>query len=89
MGIEELTGIEELVDLEHKHKNEDAVTTKIEDTTKEIPSGTFLAAGMACIGLSALLAIMGKTKGANFVGLWVPTILIMGLYNKLVKEHEG
>jgi hypothetical protein len=80
--------VEELTGIEHKHHKEDAVTTKIEDTTKEIPSGTFLAASVACIGFSALLAITGKTKAANFVGLWVPTILIMGLYNKLVKEHE-
>jgi hypothetical protein len=80
--------VEELTGLEHKHKNEDAVTTKIEDATKEIPSSTFLAAGVAMMGVSALLAIAGKGKAATFFGQWVPTILVMGLYNKVVKEHE-
>jgi hypothetical protein len=28
---------------------------------------------------------MGQRNVANFVGQWAPTILIMGLYNKLVK----
>jgi hypothetical protein len=84
--IEELTGIEELVGIKHKH--EDPVTSTIEDTTKEIPSGTFLAAGVAMMGVSALLALAGKKQAANFFGQWVPTILILGLYNKVVKEHE-
>ena len=26
-----------------------------------------------------------KNDTANFIGQWVPTILILGLYNKLVK----
>jgi len=29
--------------------------------------------------------IAGRKNLANFVGQWVPTILIVGLYNKLVK----
>ena len=37
------------------------------------------------IGLSALLKLSGRDKDADFVGHWVPTILILGLYNKLVK----
>ncbi len=27
----------------------------------------------------------GRDKDAEFIGQWVPTILILGLYNKLVK----
>jgi hypothetical protein len=29
--------------------------------------------------------LFGQRNVANFVGQWVPTILIIGLYNKLVK----
>jgi hypothetical protein len=79
--------MEELTGVEHKHEAEDALTSKIEDTTKEIPSGTFLAAGVAMMGVSALLALAGRKQAANFFGQWVPTILIMGLYNKLVKAR--
>ena len=28
---------------------------------------------------------MGRDTGASFVGLWVPTILMLGLHNKMVK----
>jgi len=78
--------IEELT--QDKHKQEDVATTRIEQMTSQVPSGTFLAAAAGCIGISAVLALSGRVKAANFVGQWVPTILILGLYNKLVKEHE-
>jgi hypothetical protein len=29
---------------------------------------------------------MGRDKDAVFVGQWAPTLLILGLYNKLVKQ---
>ena len=75
--------------MEGKHKKEDAITTNIERVTSNIPSGVFLATGVACIGVSAALALSGKTRYANFVGMWVPTVLILGLYNKLVKQTEA
>jgi hypothetical protein len=37
--------------------------------------------------LSALLYLNGRKASANFVGHWVPTILMLGLYNKVVKLH--
>ncbi len=39
------------------------------------------------MGLSLALLLSGRRQVANFVGQWVPTILVMGLYNKLVKQH--
>jgi hypothetical protein len=30
--------------------------------------------------------MMGRSKNALFVGQWAPTFLILGLYNKLVKQ---
>lgn len=60
-------------------------TKMIEHQTEKIPSGAFLAAGLSAVGLSLALKAIGFPKTANFVGLWTPTILIMGLYNKLVK----
>ena len=35
---------------------------------------------------SAALVITGKTQLGNFVGQWAPSLLVIGLYNKLVKE---
>lgn len=66
-------------------KAEGKTTKMIEKTTAEIPSVTFLAvAGGAMVG-SLVLKLLGRDTTANFVGQWVPTILMLGLYNKLVK----
>jgi len=35
---------------------------------------------------SATLQMMGNKHGSLFIGQWAPTLLIMGLYNKLVKQ---
>jgi len=57
----------------------------IEQQTAKLPSDTFLWAAVGSMGLSLALEIMGEEKKANFVGHWAPTLLIFGLYNKLVK----
>lgn len=61
-------------------------TTKtIESYTSELPSGSFLSVAIGAMALSLLLMLTGRRNLANFVGQWAPTILILGLYNKLVK----
>jgi len=67
---------------EHK---EGAITKSIEHYTSMVPSGTYLTLAIGSIGLAAVLKLAGRDKDAQFVGHWVPTILILGLYNKLVK----
>ena len=61
------------------------VTKMIESQTARIPSGTYLSVAVGAMLASAALMLLGRGKLANFVGQWAPTILIMGLYNKLVK----
>jgi hypothetical protein len=36
---------------------------------------------------SAACKIAGKNEWALFIGQWAPAFLIMGVYNKLVKQH--
>ena len=55
--------------------------------TSQVPSGIYLALAIGSIGLSATLYARGKKDDANFVGHWAPTLLLVGLYNKLVKLH--
>jgi hypothetical protein len=38
------------------------------------------------MAVSATMQMMGNTRGSLFVGQWAPTLLIFGLYNKLVKQ---
>ncbi|HUF92623.1 MAG TPA: hypothetical protein VMR23_09625 [Candidatus Limnocylindria bacterium] len=66
-------------------EGEGSVTKMIESQTAKIPSGTYLTAAVIAMVGSAALMLFGQRNVANFVGQWAPTILIMGLYNKLVK----
>lgn len=64
---------------------EGATTEAIEKITAGIPSATWLALAGGAIVASAVLKLVGRDSTANFVGQWVPTILMLGLYNKVVK----
>ncbi|MBI4375072.1 MAG: hypothetical protein HY549_01355 [Elusimicrobia bacterium] len=71
-------------------RTEGRVAKAIETETSKIPSDMFLWAGLGAIGLSLVSQIAGRRDASRFFGQWVPTILIFGLYNKLVKVagHE-
>jgi hypothetical protein len=64
---------------------EGRVAKAIEAQTAKLPSDTFLWAAGASIAASLMLQLMGRKEASAFVGQWVPTVLILGLYNKLVK----
>jgi hypothetical protein len=66
---------------------EGPVAKTIENQTARLPSDTFLWLALGSIGVSLALQVTGRKQLSNFVGQWAPTILIMGLYNKLVKTH--
>jgi hypothetical protein len=63
------------------------LATAIEDQTAKLPSDTFLwAAGASVLGALVLRVFFNRKDDAQFVGQWAPTLLILGLYNKLVKQ---
>ena len=65
---------------------EDKVTRSIELQTAKAPSVGFLGIAVASMAVSGIFALVLKKRDlANFFGLWAPSILIMGVYNKLVK----
>jgi hypothetical protein len=64
---------------------EGRVARTIEQTTARLPSDTFLWAALGSMGVSLALEVAGREREATFVGHWVPTLLIFGLYNKMVK----
>ncbi|MCO6429925.1 MAG: hypothetical protein J5J00_03615 [Deltaproteobacteria bacterium] len=66
-------------------REEGTITRQIETYTSKVPSGTYLGLAIGSMVGSAVLQAMGRNRDALFVGQWVPTILILGLYNKLVK----
>ena len=66
---------------------EDQVTAAIEKVTAQIPSSAYLALALGAMATSLGFKAAGKNHAALFVGQWAAPLLIMGLYNKLVKQH--
>jgi hypothetical protein len=66
---------------------EDRFTGPIESQTSRVPSSGYLAAAVSSMAASAVLKILGRDEWALFVGQWAPAFLIMGVYNKMVKQH--
>jgi hypothetical protein len=75
--------------MENSSTKEDMVTRAIEKQTVKLPSDTFLFAAMGAAALSLTFKCMGNDRNATFIGQWVAPILIMGVYNKLVKQAEN
>ena len=65
--------------------SEGTIARSIEQQTAKLPSDVFLWAAVSAIAGSAVLQIAGKKQVSSFIGEWVPTLLIFGLYNKIVK----
>src|SRR5687768_16834019 len=72
---------------EGQRHSEGVVARTIEDQTARIPSDVFLWSAMGCAGVSAMLHFSGDHSDSRFVGQWVAPLLIMGVYNKIVKVH--
>jgi hypothetical protein len=66
---------------------EDQVTAAIEKVTAQIPSSVYLGAALFSIIASVSFKVAKKGEEALFVGQWVAPFLILGLYNKMVKQH--
>jgi hypothetical protein len=70
--------------MERDH-SEGKVARAIEEQTARLPSDTFLWLAGGAVAASLVMKLFGRHRDALFVGEWVPTLLILGLYNKLVK----
>jgi hypothetical protein len=69
--------------IEHK---EGELTKAIEDQTAKLPSDTFLFTAMGAFSLAIALRCMGRKHDALLVGQCVAPILLLGVYDKLVKQ---
>lgn len=64
---------------------EGSLTRLIEQQTAKIPSDVFLFASLCSMGASLAAELTGHERAARFTALWVAPLLIMGVYNKMVK----
>ena len=68
-------------------KAEDQFTALLEAQTSGVPTSFFLGAALASIAGSLSLKLAGKNDQALFVGQWAAPFLLLGIYNKMVKQH--
>jgi hypothetical protein len=66
---------------------EGEVTGLIESQTSQIPSTAYLGAALGSMAVAAVLKAVGKDQWAIFVGQWAAPFLLLGVYNKMVKQH--
>jgi hypothetical protein len=71
---------------ESSANTEGPVAKAIDQQTAKMPSDWFLWAALSSIGVSLTLQASGRRHASMFVGQWAPTFLILGLYNKVVKQ---
>jgi len=68
-------------------KPEGPVARKIEEQTSKLPSDLFLWIGVGSLATSLMCQIAGSRRVGTFLGQAAQSVLIMGLYNKIVKLH--
>ena len=64
---------------------EGSLAKAIESQTAKLPSDVFLWASGASMAASLAAKAMGSKHTALFIGQWAAPLLILGLYNKVVK----
>jgi hypothetical protein len=79
-------GLMAISSVTNREHGEGQVAKAIEQQTAKLPSDVFLWAAVGSMAVSATCQLMGNRDTSVFVGQWAPTFLILGLYNKLVKQ---
>jgi hypothetical protein len=74
------------LDHTNPQKHEGKVAEMIEEQTAKIPSDAWLWVALGSMAASLTLKVLRKDDISLFVGLWAPSFLLFGIYNKLVKQ---
>ena len=65
--------------------NESSLTRVLEQQTAKVPSDLFLAVALGAMAAALAFEFSGRLRASRFVGMWPAPLLVMGVYNKLVK----
>lgn len=68
------------------HPREGRLARRIESETSRLPSDVFLWAALTSMAVSAGFKIAKRKHTSLFIGQWAAPFLILGIYNKLVKQ---
>jgi len=74
------------MDTKNKEQQEGPVAKAIEKQTSKIPSDIFLWGGLAIGAAAMTLYCMKRKHLALLIGQGVAPVLLLGVYNKLVKQ---
>jgi hypothetical protein len=66
---------------------EDKVTSWVESYSAQLPSSCYLIAAAASIAASLTAKFQRNNHNALFFGQWVAPFLLLGIYNKMAKQH--
>ena len=66
---------------------EDQMTAMLESYSAKWPTSIFMGAALASMATSLALKCSGKDDHALFFGQWAAPFLLLGIYNKMVKQH--
>jgi hypothetical protein len=70
---------------EAEQHSEGIVARTLEQQTAKLPSDVWLWASLASMGAACCLQMSGRKHDALFVGQWAAPLMLIGVYNKVVK----
>jgi hypothetical protein len=65
-----------------------ALGSRLERQASALPSDVFVWSSMAVAATSVGLLAAGKKHASLFTGLWVPTLLLLGVYSRLSAQKD-
>jgi hypothetical protein len=61
----------------------------VEEQVRRVPPSLLVGLALGSIAISAAFAVAGKMKVANFIGQWVPSLLILATFDRLMQAEVG
>ena len=57
----------------------------VENQVRRVPLSLLVGLALGSMAVSATFAVAGKLKVANFIGQWVPSLLILATFDRLMR----
>ncbi|HZJ56274.1 MAG TPA: hypothetical protein VFD38_19185 [Myxococcaceae bacterium] len=61
----------------------------MEEQVRRVPPSLLVGLALGSMAISAAFAVAGKLKVANFIGQWVPSLLILATFDRLMQAESG
>jgi len=61
----------------------------VEGQIRRVSPSLLVGLALGSIAVSAAFAVAGKMKIANFIGQWVPSLLILATFDRLMQGEVG